>query len=160
MTRILLNVQKPARIAERAVRRIKEGTATVMVQRGLPDQWWDYPVECCCCLHNVHDQMGDGKEHNEKKLRCEIRWAATSPYLPKRTLPGIFIGYISSAGRDGKATCSSKIAENPSASDIHVKRLKHQEVAREKPVAPTCKRISQTHRSFQPPRGEEEEKEE
>ena len=33
-------------IAERAVRRVKEGTATAIVQSGLRDDWWDCAMEC------------------------------------------------------------------------------------------------------------------
>ena len=32
-------------IADRAVRRVKEATATAMVQSGLPDKWWDCAME-------------------------------------------------------------------------------------------------------------------
>ena len=37
-----------------------------MVQRGLPDQWWDCAMECKCHLRDVHDKMADGKTAYEK----------------------------------------------------------------------------------------------
>ena len=37
-------------IAERAVRREKEGTSAVLLQSGLDNEWWADSMECCCCL--------------------------------------------------------------------------------------------------------------
>ena len=37
------------------------GTATTMVQSGLPDEWWDCAIEGYCYLRNVHDKMADDK---------------------------------------------------------------------------------------------------
>ena len=44
-------------IAERAVRRVKEGTAIVMVHSGVLDHCW----VLCDGMRNVHDKMADGK---------------------------------------------------------------------------------------------------
>ena len=52
--------------ADRAVRRLQEGTATAMVQCGLPDQWRDRAKECCCCLRNAYNKMADSKTTYEK----------------------------------------------------------------------------------------------
>ena len=50
-------------IADRAVRRIKEGTASAVVQKwALPDGWWDCAMECDCCLRKVHDKMADERD--------------------------------------------------------------------------------------------------
>ena len=35
-------------IAERAVRRVKEGTSAVWLQSGLDKEWWADSMECCC----------------------------------------------------------------------------------------------------------------
>ena len=40
-------------IAERAVRRIKEGTSAVLLQSGLDDKWWADSMECYCYLRNI-----------------------------------------------------------------------------------------------------------
>ena len=39
----------------------KAGTATALVQSGLPGQWWDCATECAFFLRNVHDKMAAGK---------------------------------------------------------------------------------------------------
>ena len=40
-------------IAERAVRRVKEGTFSVLLQSGLDEKWFADSMECCCYLRNV-----------------------------------------------------------------------------------------------------------
>ena len=37
-------------IAERAVRRVKEGTSAVLLQSGLNENWWADSMECCTYL--------------------------------------------------------------------------------------------------------------
>ena len=37
-------------IAERAVRRIKEGTSAILLQSGLDNEWWADSMEWYCCL--------------------------------------------------------------------------------------------------------------
>ena len=67
-------------IAERPLRRIKEGTSAVLLQSGLEEQWWDGSMECYCYLRNVQDLLSDGK----------------TPWLHqfgKKVFPGIFFGY-------------------------------------------------------------------
>ena len=43
------------RIAERAVRRVKEGTTAVLLQSGLNESWWADSMECYTYLRNVTD---------------------------------------------------------------------------------------------------------
>ena len=50
-------------IAERAVRRVKEGTSAVLLQSGLNESWWADSMECYCYLRNVTDLLSDGKTH-------------------------------------------------------------------------------------------------
>ena len=40
-------------IAERAVRRVKEGTSAVLLQSGLDNEWWAGSMECHCYLRNI-----------------------------------------------------------------------------------------------------------
>ena len=47
--------------AERAVRRVKEGTASLLVQSGLSDRWWHKAMLAFCFLRNVHDIQPNGK---------------------------------------------------------------------------------------------------
>ena len=48
-------------IAERAVRRVKEGTSAVLLQSGLNESWWADSMECYTCLRNVTDLLSDGR---------------------------------------------------------------------------------------------------
>ena len=50
-------------IAERAVRRVKEGTSAVLLQSGLNENWWADSMECYTYLRNVQDLLSDGKLH-------------------------------------------------------------------------------------------------
>ena len=47
--------------AERAVRRVKEGTSATLLQSGLPEDWWQEAMNCYCFLRCVHDQIQMGK---------------------------------------------------------------------------------------------------
>ena len=40
-------------IAERAVRRVKEGTSAVLLQSGLDEKWWADSIECYTYLRNI-----------------------------------------------------------------------------------------------------------
>ena len=55
-------------IAERAVRRIKEGTSAVLLQSGLNENWWADFMECYCYLRNVTDLLFDGKTPHERRF--------------------------------------------------------------------------------------------
>ena len=53
--------QKTNGIAERAVRRVKEGTSAVLLQSGLNESWWTDSMECYTYLRDVTDLLSDGK---------------------------------------------------------------------------------------------------
>ena len=53
-------------IAERAVRRIKEGTSVVLLQSGLDKEWWADSTECYCYLRNIQDLLSAGKTPYER----------------------------------------------------------------------------------------------
>ena len=55
-------------IAERAVRRVKEGTSAVLLQSGLDEKWWADSMECYTYLRNVTDLLSDGKTPYERRL--------------------------------------------------------------------------------------------
>ena len=55
-------------IAERAVRRIKEGTSAVLLQSGLDEMWWADSMECYCYLRNIQDLLSDGKTPYERRF--------------------------------------------------------------------------------------------
>ena len=58
--------QKTNGIAERAVRKVKEGTSAVLLQSGLNENWWADSVECYTYLRNVQDLWSDGKTPYER----------------------------------------------------------------------------------------------
>ena len=55
-------------IAERAVRRVKEGTSAVLLQSGLDEKLWVHSMHCCCCLRDVQDLLSDGKTPRERRF--------------------------------------------------------------------------------------------
>ena len=54
--------------AERAVRRVKEGTSAVLRKSGLDEQWWSDSMECYFYLRNVQDLLADGKTRYERRF--------------------------------------------------------------------------------------------
>ena len=48
-------------VAERAVRRVKEGTSAVLLQSGLDENWFADSMECYTYLRNIQDLLSDGK---------------------------------------------------------------------------------------------------
>ena len=48
------------------MRRVKEGTSTVLLQSGLNENWWADPMECFCYLRNIQDLLSDGKTPYER----------------------------------------------------------------------------------------------
>ena len=58
--------------AERAVRRVKEGTSAVLLQSGLNESWWADSMECYTYLRNVTDLLSDGKTPYERTFWATI----------------------------------------------------------------------------------------
>ena len=97
-------------IAERAVRKVKEGTYAVLLQSGLDNEWAD-SMECCCYLRNIQDLLSDGKTPCERRFGIPfigplIPFGAMVEYhrisakdlsrlhqFGPKVLPGIFLGY-------------------------------------------------------------------
>ena len=97
-------------IAERAFRRVQEGTSAVLLQSGLDDKWWSDSMESYCYLWNVQDLLADGKTLYERRFGESFKWpiipfGALVEYLPNserdkarihqfgmKGLPGIFPG--------------------------------------------------------------------
>ena len=55
-------------IAERALRRVKEGTSAVLLQLGLDNEWWADSTECDCYLRNIQDLLSVGKTPYERRF--------------------------------------------------------------------------------------------
>ena len=60
-------------IAERAIRRIKEGTFAVLLQSGLDEKWWADSMECYCYLRNIRDLLWDWKTPDERRFGKPFR---------------------------------------------------------------------------------------
>ena len=98
-------------IAERAVRRMKEGTSVVLLQSGLNESWWADSMECYTYLRNVTDLLSDGKTPYERCFGQPFKgpiipFGSLVEYHPKtakdqsrihqfgkKVLPGLFLGY-------------------------------------------------------------------
>ena len=103
-------------IAEKTVRRVKEGTSAVLLQSGLNESWWADSMECYTYLRNITDCLSDGKTPYERHFGQPIE----GPIIPfgslvefhritakdqsrihqfgKKVLPGLFLGYALYAG--------------------------------------------------------------
>ena len=103
-------------IAERAVRRVKEGTSAVLLQAGLNDSGWADSLECYTNLRNVTDLLSDGKTPYERRFGQPFKgpiipFGSLDEYHPitakdqsrihpfgKKVLPGLFLGSALYAG--------------------------------------------------------------
>ena len=97
--------------AEQAVRRVLDGTRTILYRSGLPHSWWAEASKCYCCLRNITDVVKEGKtpyelRHSTPYPGLRIPFGAYVHYLPTgekamaqrdkfgpRSLPGMFVGY-------------------------------------------------------------------
>ena len=109
-------------IADRAVRRVKEGTSAVLLQSGLGNEWWADSMACYCYLRNIQDLLSDGKSPYERRFEMPfngpvIPFGAMVEYhhisakdqsrlhqFGAKVLPGIFLSYVLYAGESGKET--------------------------------------------------------
>ena len=131
-------------IAERAVRRVKEGTSVVLLQSGLNESWWADSMECYTCLRNVTDLLSGGKTPYERRFgqpfkRPIIPFGSLVEYHPfsakdqsrihhfgKKVLPGLFLGCALYAGGIWKGdvlVADLEELETMDASEIYSKRL-------------------------------------
>ena len=136
-------------IAERAVRRVKEGTSAVLLQSGLNESWWADSMECYTYLRNVTHLLSDGKTPYERRFGQPFK----GPIIPcgslveyhpitakdhsrihqfgKKVLPGLFLGYALYAEGIWKGdvlVADLEELETMDASEIHSKRLNAKEV--------------------------------
>ena len=136
-------------IAERAVRRVKEGTSAVLLQSGLNESWWADSMEFYTCLRNVTDLLSDGKTPYERRFGQPFKgpiipFGSLVEYYPitakdqsrihqfgKKVLPGLFLGYALYAGGIWKGDvliADLEELETMDASEIYSKRLNAKEV--------------------------------
>ena len=136
-------------IAERAVRRVKEGTSAVLLQSGLDEHWWADSMECYTYLRNVTDLLSDGKTPYERRFGQPLKgliipFGSLVEYhtitakdqsrihqLGKKVLPGLFLGDALFAGGIWKGDvliADLEELETMDASEIYSKRLNAKEV--------------------------------
>ena len=136
-------------IAERAVRRVKEGTSAVLLQSGLNGSWWADSMECYTYLRNVTDLLSDGKTPYERRFGQPFKgpiipFGSLVEYHPTtakdqsrihqlgmKVLPGLFLGYALYAGGIWKGDvliADLEELETMDASEIYSKRLNAKEV--------------------------------
>ena len=132
-------------IAERAARRVKEGTSAVLLQSGLDREWWADSMECYAYLRNIQDPLSDGKTPYEEPFKGPIiPFGSLVEYYPTsakdisrlhqfgpEVLPGIFFGYVLYAGWIWKGDimiADVEELEEMDASELHVRRLNAKEV--------------------------------
>ena len=136
-------------IAERAVRRVKEGTSAVLLQSDLDAKWWADSTECYTYLRKNQDLLSDGKTPYERRSGEPskgpiIPFGSLVEYYPisakdqsrihqigKKVLLGLFLGYALYAGRNWKGdimVADIEELETMDASEIYSKRLNAKEV--------------------------------
>ena len=136
-------------VAQRAVRRVKEGTSAVLLQSGLNASWWADSMECHTYLRNVTDLESDGKTPNERRfgqpfqppvvpfgslVECHpttVKDQSRIHQFGKKVLPGLFLGYALYAGGIWKGDAliaDLEELETMDASEICSKRLNAKEV--------------------------------
>ena len=116
-------------IAERAVRRVKEGTSAVLLQSGLNESWWADSMECYTYRRNVTDLSSDGKTPYERRFGQPfggpiMPFGSLVEYHPitakdqsrihqfgKKVLPGLLLGYIYSKRLNAKEVIFPKEGE-------------------------------------------------
>ena len=136
-------------IAERAVRRVKEGTSVILLQSGLNENWWADSMECYTYLQNIQDLLSDGKTSYERRFENlskdqSFRFSSLVEYYPisaknqsrihqfgKKVLPGLFLGYALYTGGIWKGdltVADIEKLETMDASEIYSERHNAQEV--------------------------------
>ena len=143
--------RKQNEIAERVVRRVKEGTSAVLLQSGLDEKWWADSMECFSYLRNIQDLLSDGKRPHMRDVLGNqpfngptIPFGSLVEYYPisaidqcrihqfgKKVLPRLFLGYALYAGRIWKGdimVADVEELETMDASEIYAKILNAKEV--------------------------------
>ena len=132
-------------IAERAVRRVKEGTSAVLLQSCLNEKWWADSMERNCYLRSIHDLLSDGKTPYERRFGMPLNgpvipFGALAEHHPisakdqsrlhqfgKKVLPGLFLGYALYAVRGmwkgDIMVADIEVLETMDSSEIYAKRL-------------------------------------
>ena len=88
-------------IAERSVRRVKEGTSAVLLQSSLDENWCADSMECYCYLRNIQDLLSEVKTPYERRFGdypISAKDQSRIHEFGKKVLHGLFLGYALYAG--------------------------------------------------------------
>ena len=117
-------------IAERALRRVREGTSAVMWRSGLENEWWADSMECYYYLRNIQDLLSGGKTPYERRFgmpfngsvipsgamveyhTISAKYRTRLQQFGPKVLPGKFLGYASPAGEIWKGDILNADIEN------------------------------------------------
>lgn len=98
-------------VAERAVRRTKEGKAATLIRSGFDEQWWNMAIECCCFLWNIvvqqtikvksalREESSDKQEVIATLYKHRFKEDFRGPVYPS----GAFVEYKPSSDKDSSA---------------------------------------------------------
>ena len=81
-------------IAERAVRRVNQGTSAVLLQSGLNESWWADSMECYTYLRNVTDLQSDRKTPYERRFGQPFNVNTMPPNTAIHEQNGYGNGYV------------------------------------------------------------------
>ena len=103
-------------IAERAVRRVKEGTSAVLLQSGLDEKRWADSMECYTYLRSIQDLLSDGKTPYERSFGkpCEgrsflvVHWLIITLFLRKTSQESINLERKSYLDCSSDALCTRR----------------------------------------------------
>jgi len=68
-------------VAERAVRRVKEGTSCAILQSGFFECWYPEAMNCYCFLRKIHDRLADNSTAWQKRFGGEEFRGPRYPWL-------------------------------------------------------------------------------
>jgi len=116
-------------VAERAVRRLKEGTSCTLFQSGFYGEWWPEAMDAYCFLRNATDVLNNNHTAYFNRFGEDFRgpvipFGSHVEYHPitekdkdrlhkygGKVLPGIFMGCHQKAGVRGAATSTLRTGE-------------------------------------------------
>ena len=137
-------------VAERAVKRVKEGTSCALAQSGLNEAWWSSAMMCYCMHRDAVDIVSEGKTPYELRFGIKfggplIPFGAEINYHPirqkdterlhkfgEKVLSGIFMGYCQQVGGGWNGDIYildwEELANAQHVSQVHLKRFKATEI--------------------------------
>ena len=101
-------VPKSNGLAERMVRRVKDGGRSNLIQSGLPYEWWPWAVTHHCAARNIQVVNGDSvynKRHLQGHCRAyEVPFGAMVYYAPTPVRWFTMTSTQEASGLDGTAS--------------------------------------------------------